>query len=171
MSARQRWLWLAGCLWLSACDSHDEDLRAWMDGARQRHHAAPAALSPAPVAVLLRYEPGGRSDPFSAAQLNHADEALHTGLQPDLQRAREPLESYSLASLRLIGSLRRGRDAVALIEVDQRVYTVRVGSHLGQDFGKVVGISERTVEVEELVPDSSGRWVQRRSQIALQETR
>lgn len=172
MTGRCRWLWIVGCLWLAACDSRDDDLRAWMAQARKNHHAAPAPVPPAPAPMLLRYEPEGRSDPFSAARLNAVDDAAaHSGLQPDLRRVREPLESYALASLRLIGSLRRGRDVIALVEVDQRIYTVRIGSHLGQDFGKVVAIGERTVDVDELVPDSSGGWVQRRAQLALQETR
>ncbi len=171
MTVRWTWLWIAGCLWLSACGSPDDDLRAWMERTHKRHHNAPPALPLAPAAALLRYEPGGRADPFSAVRLNVLDDTVpDEGLQPDLRRTREPLESYSLASLRLIGSLRRGRDAIALIEVDQRVYTVRVGSHLGQDFGKVVAIGERTIEVDELVAESGGRWVQRRSQLALQET-
>lgn len=162
--------WIVASVGLSACDSHD-DLRAWMDSARKQHYAAPPALAPAPVPAAFRYEPGERADPFSVALLSAAAEAaLATGLQPDLRRVREPLESYSLASLRLIGSLRDGRDAIALIEVDQRVHSVRVGNHLGQDFGKVVAIGERTVEIDELIPDISGRWVQRRAQLALQET-
>ncbi len=167
-----RHLWIAGCVGLSACDSQDDDLRAWMDSARQHHHAVPVTLAPAAPSALLRYEPGTRNDPFSPSLLNAAqDGASATGLQPDLQRAREPLETYPLASLRLMGSLRRNGDAVALIEAEQHVYPVRVGSHIGQDFGKVVSIGERTVDVEELVTDSSGRWVQRRAQLTLQEAR
>lgn len=169
---RIRHLWVAACVWLSACDAHDDDLRIWMEGARKRHTAVPVTLAPAPAPALLRYEPGARSDPFSASLLNAVnDGASATGLQPDLRRAREPLETYPLASLRLLGSLRRNGDAIALIEVEQRVYSVRIGSHVGQDFGKVVSIGERTVDIDELVPDSGGRWVQRRAQLALQEAR
>lgn len=161
---------LACCLWLAACGSPDDDLRRWMDDARRHHHEVPSAPAPAASPAMLRYEPGTRSDPFSVALLNAADEAsAGSGLQPDLHRAREPLESYPLANLRLIGSLRRNGDAVALIEAEQHVYSVRIGAHVGQDFGKVVAIGERAVDIDELVPDSSGRWVQRRAQLALQE--
>jgi type IV pilus assembly protein PilP len=160
---------LLACLWLAACDAHD-DLRGWMDRVRVRHHPAPAALPAAPVPAAMRYEPGARVDPFTAAMLD-AGEDNGAGLKPDLRREREPLESFPLASLRLVGSLRNGRDAIALVEIDQRIHQVRIGAHLGQDFGKVVAIGERAVEIDELVPDSGGRWTQRRARLMLQETR
>ena len=163
--------WLVACVCLTACDAHD-DLRGWMDNVRQRHHPAPAALPAAPVPAVMRYEPGARPDPFAAAMLEAAeDNAAGAGLKPDLRREREPLESFALANLRLVGSLRAGRDAIALVEADQRVHPVRVGAHLGQDFGKVVAIGERTVDIDELVADSGGRWIRRRARLVLQETR
>ena len=162
--------WLLACLWLAGCDAHD-DLRSWMDGVRRRHHPAPAALPPAPAPASVRYEPGTRPDPFTTAMLEAMDDSVGAGLKPDLRREREPLESFPLSSLRLVGSLRAGRDAIALVEVDQRVHPVRIGAHLGQDFGRVVAIGERTVDIDELVPDSGGRWMQRRNRLVLQETR
>lgn len=163
--------WFLACLWLVGCDAHD-DLRGWMERVRLRHHPAPAELPVAPVPAAMRYEPGARLDPFTAAMLDATeDNAAGAGLKPDLRRAREPLESYPLASLRLVGSLRSGRDAIALIEVDQRIHLVRIGAHLGQDFGKVVAIGERAVDIDELVPDSGGRWTQHRARLVLQETR
>ena len=108
--------------------------------------------------------------PVRFAKLAAADEPRSGDtLQPDLRRTREPLESFPLDSLRLIGSLRRGHDAVALIEADKLVYPLRVGAHLGQDFGKIIAIGEKTVDIEEMVPESGGRWAQRRAQLVLQE--
>ena len=158
-------------LLLAACDEQrDGDLREWMTGVRQRHHAQTLSV-PQPASVPeFRYLPAERVDPFDVAKLA-ASEGAHAGdaLQPDLKRAREPLESFPLDSLRLIGSMRRGRDAVALIEADKLVYPLRVGGHLGQDFGKVIAIGEKTIDIEELVPESGGRWAQRRAQLVLQE--
>lgn len=158
-------------LLLSACDEQrDGDLRAWMATVRQQHHAQSLSLPVAAAVPEYRYLPATRVDPFDLAKLAATDDAqAGSGLQPDLKRAREPLESYPLDSLRLIGSLRRGRDAVALIEADKLVYQLRMGGHLGQDFGTVVAIGEKVVDIEELVPESGGRWVQRRAQLVLQE--
>ena len=166
-----RYLCIATCFCLFGCDADDDDLRLWIDKTRQSAHPVPVAAIPPWSAPTRRYEPGTRSDPFAAALLNAitADTPGISGPQPDLRRSREPLEAYPLASLRLIGSLRRNHDAIALIEADRRVHPVRVGSHLGQDFGKVVAIGERAIDIDELVSDSSGRWMQRRVQLTLQE--
>jgi type IV pilus assembly protein PilP len=51
----------------------------------------------------------------------------------------------------------------------KRVYQLRIGAHLGQDFGKVIGIGDKTVDIEELIPEGGGRWTQRRTQLVLQE--
>ena len=156
---------------LVACEEQrDGDLRAWMAEVRQRHHAQALSVPPAAEVPEYRYVPGSRIDPFDLAKLSATDDKQSgDALQPDLRRAREPLESYPLDSLRLIGSLRRGRDAVALIEADKLVYQLRVGAHLGQDFGKVIAIGEKTIDIEELVPESGGRWTQRRAQLVFQE--
>jgi type IV pilus assembly protein PilP len=158
-------------LLLSACDEQrDHDLRTWMAGVRQRHHPPALSVSPATAVHEFRYLPAARIDPFDAAKLAaHDEKQAADPLQPDLRRAREPLESFPLDSLRLIGSMRRGRDAVALIEADKLVYPLRIGGHLGQDFGKVVAIGEKTIDIEELVPESGGRWAQRRARLILQE--
>lgn len=158
-------------LLLSACDEqHDGDLRAWMAEVKRRHHAQPTTVPPAAAIPEFRYQPAARIDPFDLAKLALADER-HSGesLQPDLRRAREPLESFPLDSVRLIGSLRRGREVVALIEADKQIYQLRVGGHLGQDFGKVIAIGDKSVDIEELVPEGGGRWTQRRTQLVLQE--
>ncbi len=158
-------------LLLSACEEgRDGELRAWMTEVRQRHHAQPLSVPLSTPVVEFRYQPAARTDPFDLAKLAMTEERrAGDTLQPDLRRAREPLESFPLDSLRLIGSLRRGADSVALIEADKLVYQLRVGAHLGQDFGKVIAIGEKTVDIEELVPESGGRWAQRRAQLLLQE--
>ncbi len=167
-----RYVFLAALLVLAACDAQEDDLRTWMNGVHRRHHPVPVTVVPAKASPMLRYEPGSRSDPFSMALLAATDTAASgPGLQPDLKRVREPLEGYALSSLRLIGSLRRSSDVIALIEVERRVHSVRVGSYVGQDFGRVVAIDERVVEIDELVPDSGGTWTKRRVQLVVQETR
>jgi Tfp pilus assembly protein PilP len=68
-----------------------------------------------------------------------------------------------------MGNLRRGKEVVALIQADKLIHTVRVGAHLGQDLGKVVAISDKTVDIDEWVAEGSGRWLRRQTQLVLQE--
>jgi Tfp pilus assembly protein PilP len=74
-----------------------------------------------------------------------------------------------LDALRLIGNLRRGREAIALIQADKLIYSVRVGAHLGLDLGKVTAIHDKAVDIEEWVADSTGQWIRRQTQLVLQE--
>ena len=86
-----------------------------------------------------------------------------------MRRPREPLETFPLDSLHLIGNLRRGKDVVALIQADKLIYSVRIGAHLGQDLGKVIAINDKTVDIDEWVAEGSGRWARRQTQLVLQE--
>ena len=158
-------------LLMTACQQQSsDDLQRWMADIRQQHHAKPVNLPRASHASEFRYQAGERVDPFDLSKLSTMDAtALANTPQPDLRRPREPLETFPLDSLRLIGNLRRGKEVVALIQADKLIYSVRVGAHLGQDLGKVIAIGEKTVDIDEWVEEGSGRWVRRPTQLVLQE--
>jgi type IV pilus assembly protein PilP len=137
---------------------------------RQRHHPKPVNLPQAARMAEFRYQAGERTDPFDLSKLSTIDAAAISNTpQPDLRRPREPLETFPLDSLQLIGNLRRGKDVVALIQADKLIYSVRIGAHLGQDLGKVIAINDKTVDIDEWVADSTGGWVRRQTQLVLQE--
>jgi type IV pilus assembly protein PilP len=48
------------------------------------------------------------------------------------------------------------------------VYRVRVGGHLGQDFGKVLAVQADQVVVQELALTPTGEWVTREVRLPLQ---
>ena len=169
-----RQLWFLSALLLlsmTACQQQgSDDLQHWMTDIRQRHHVKPVSLPQVPQIPEFRYQARERADPFDLSKLSTIDPAaLANTPQPDLGRSREPLETFPLDSLRLIGNLRWGKEVVALIQADKLIHTVRVGAHLGQDLGKVVAISDKTVDIDEWVAEGSGRWVLRQTQLVLQE--
>ena len=163
------------CILLAGCEAQaDRELRAWMEQTRHQSYAKPEALPPPASSTGFRYEAAGRADPFEFQKITvglNADIKAGEGIQPDLARQREALESFPLDSLRMVGSLRSAGDVVALIEAEKTIYQLRLGGHLGQDLGKVVSITDSGVEIDELLQDSSGRWNKRRSQLKLQEKR
>lgn len=155
---------------VAACDSgDDENLRAWMDKVRRESHPVPLPLSEPMPAQSMRYEAAGRPDPFDPAKISAALNVSAGGVIPDLQRPREPLESYPLDSLRMVGSLRRQAQTVALVEAEKILYQVRAGNHLGQDQGTVLRIDETSIEIEEIVQETAGTWGRRRVRLAIQE--
>ncbi len=169
-----RRLWPLSALVLlltTACQQQgSDDLQTWMAEIRQRHHAKPVNLPQGSPMPEFRYQAGQRADPFDLSKLSTIDPAaLANSPQPDLRRPREPLETFPIDSLRLIGNLRRGKEVVALIQADKLIHIVRVGAHLGQDLGKVIAISDKTVDIDEWVEEGGGRWVRRQTQLVLQE--
>ncbi len=174
---RRRWLklgLLAGILpALNSCeDAATVALKTWMEKTRHQTQAPPPKL-PSPLSFQpFRYEAAKRSDPFDSKNIAAGFAASHSagaGLQPDLQRGREALEAFPLDSLKMVGVLRRAGLAVGLIEVDKTIYQARLGNYLGQDLGRVVAISERSIEIDEMVQDPGGNWTRRRVQLNLQE--
>ena len=161
-------IFLAGC-----SEAPDNDLRAWMTEIRQQSHPLPLELPQRPAVEEFTYQASGRRDPFDITQISASLSGdLNTnGLQPDMRRTREPLESFPLDSLRLIGNLRRQGQVVALVEADKVIHQVHLGSHLGPDMGKVIAIGENAIEIEEMVQDVGNTWTQRRARLVLQEKR
>ena len=161
-------IFLAGC-----SQAPDNDLRAWMKEIRQQSHPVPLELPARPAVEVFNYQAAGRLDPFDITKISASLSAeLNTnGLQPDMRRAREPLESFPLDSLRLVGNLRRQGQVVALVEADKAIHQVHLGSHLGPDMGKVIAISEGAIEIEEMVQDVGNTWAKRRARLVLQEKR
>jgi type IV pilus assembly protein PilP len=92
------------------------------------------------------------------------------GLKPDLQRRREPLESYPLDTLRMVGTLEQAGLRYALLQADKTVLRVKVGNYVGQNFGMISRITESAVELKEIVQDASGEWIERPATLELQET-
>lgn len=131
-----------------------------------------------PLPVVKPYEPVpytayDLADPFGPAkiQLVAAKGAGQGagGLQPDLNRPKEPLEAFPLESLKMVGTLERGKQTYALVRADAGLYRVRVGNYLGQNFGVITKITDSEVALRELVQDAGGDWTERESTLLLQE--
>ena len=79
--------------------------------------------------------------------------------QPDLTRAKEPLESYGIDALQLTGSFRsNGADWVLFKTNDGNLYQAKAGNRIGLFFGKIINVKNNSVIIEELVPDGTGCW-------------
>ena len=158
---------------LTGCNpSEDESLVAWVASVRCTVHANPVSIPPPLIISPAIYESYGRTDPFDASKIAWLlDISADKGIRPDLKRAREPLESYPLDPFRMVGSLSRQGQGVALLEVGKILHQVRRGDHLGQDLGEVISIKDGVIDIEETVLETNGTWVKRRVQLTIRETK
>jgi len=91
-------------------------------------------------------------------------------MQPDLTRPKEPLEAFSLETLKMVGVLSKAGVINAVIKTPENaIYHVKKGNYVGQNFGLVTQISDSEVSLREIVQDSAGDWSERTSTLNLQE--
>jgi len=70
----------------------------------------------------------------------------------------------------MVGSLTKGGRIVGLVKVDNLLYQVVPGNHLGQDYGKIMAIDEGQITLREIVQDSLGEWIEKITVMQLQES-
>ena len=86
-----------------------------------------------------------------------------------MARRKEPLESFPLDAMTMVGSLNKTGALTALLKVDNLIYQVRPGNYLGQNYGKILQITENSIQLREIVQDSTGDWIERTIALDLQE--
>jgi type IV pilus assembly protein PilP len=128
-----------------------------------------------PLPTIKPYEPFTYAafslpDPFKPREIEPV-KGNKGGLQPDLDRRKEPLEAYPLEALRMVGTLQQEKDLMfALVKTpDNNLYRIKAGNYMGQNFGMVTKISESAVALTELIQDSAGDWSERESALQLQD--
>lgn len=159
---------------LGACADDHGELTAWMQEVRNTTQPIRTTVPEPKHFAPFHYAAEDEIDPFSRKKLAAAFERLldspRNGLAPDTKRAREILESFPLEQIRMVGHIRNTRSNAALLQVDSVVYQATVGSHAGQNHGRITSIKENEVVLTELVLDAAGDWTRRESSLRLQET-
>jgi type IV pilus assembly protein PilP len=158
---------------LAGCESGEhQDLKAELAGMTK---GLSGRVEPLPV--VKPYEPAAYGafelpDPFGPAKIQLATRGAalpSSALAPDMNRPKEPLESYPLESLKMVGMLNRKGSVFGLVRTDAGIYRVRTGNYMGQNFGVITKISETEIALRELIQEAGGEWTERTSALQLQE--
>jgi type IV pilus assembly protein PilP len=165
-------------LLLAACsDTPSPSVQDWITQQRAQARTVIAPLPEPKPYIPQAYRAASAADPFDSQKLTLALRRDSTQLQasvllkPELNRPRQPLEAFPLDAMTLVGSLIRQGQPVALIRIDRLVHSVRPGAYLGQNYGKVIRITDTQVLLREIVQDASGEWTERAASLQLQEER
>lgn len=162
---------------LSGCTgSNQDEVRQWM--VDERNQTRPK-VNPIPAPKQFKpeaYSSGAEVEPFSNQKLTQAlkrdsaQVASNAGLvAPELVRRKEPLEAFPIDAMSLVGSLTKSGQPIGLVKVDGLLYQVRVGNYLGQNYGRIVKITETEVVLREITQDAIGEWIERTTTLQLQE--
>ena len=154
---------------VAGCSSEMEELKTFV---RDSDKNLPRRIDPLPAVKPFEpftYEGFDLPDPFKPRKLSAPKEGSGGGLAPDLNRRKEPLESFPLEQLKMVGTLSQGNDIYALVRADKTLYRVKKGNYMGQNFGLITDVSDSEIKLKEIVQDSAVDWAERQSILPLLE--
>ena len=121
------------------------------------------------------YKDNDRRDPFTDTVVTDEATIASTddSIKPPTNHRKEALEAFPLDSLRMIGTLQRDDTLWAIVKIqnnpDGGIHRIVTGNYLGQNYGRVVGVSEEQINLIEVIPNGLGGWREREASIALSE--
>ncbi|MDH3353611.1 MAG: pilus assembly protein PilP [Chromatiales bacterium] len=166
---------IAGCLVLSGCsDQRMNDLTSYVASEKEKKagRIRPVPEFKAYDSYIYAVGKDSRS-PFEPTQ--HEELITNTvepgdGLSPDINRHKESLESFPLDTLRYVGSLeQKGKIWAIIISPDSLIHKIKVGNYMGQNYGKIMAITDTGIEISELVTNGMGGWIERLAGLSLIE--
>jgi type IV pilus assembly protein PilP len=161
---------------LAACSDNDnmDDLQQFVIEASLRPGGAVEPMPQFSPYEAFTYSAASMRSPFDVpvmAEIN-VGHAPATQVQPDFNRTPQPLESFALSNLNMVGMITRSRAIIALVQDENGVvHRVGTGQYLGRNHGRVRRVSEDEIELIEIVPSGDGGWVERPRALTIQVRR
>lgn len=163
---------------LTGCLGSTSDLEQWVQDQEGQFEPRKIPLDP-PLqfrAYTFNESSAHLLNPFDVSKMLSELEVLEgkagvpDWILAELARSpREPLESVPLETISMVGTMQRGNRIVALARVGEYIHPLEVGAYLGQNLGKILSITETTIDVRELVPVAQDEWGERLVTLRLQE--
>lgn len=158
----------------AGCADDMSDLRAYVERIKQRPGEEVPPIPEFEPYQSFTYVPDELRDPFRPgsgfAQPDETEGESTSDLEPDTDRRKEPLESFPLDSLDMVGTMTRdGRQLALIRDPDGTVHRVTEGNHLGQNYGRITRVSDSRVAVIEIIPDGQGGWMEREAAISMSD--
>lgn len=159
------------CASLAGCSSDGlDDLREFVKNAHADKKPRVEPLPEIKMQETFIYNAANLTDPFAAFNLMPQGQKSASGPRPDPNRRKEPLEDYPLDSLKMVGTLMRGKQAWAVIQApDGTVHRAQVGDHMGQNSGMIHKVTDEKVDLIELIQGTLGDWIEREANLTLLE--
>ena len=155
---------------LSGCIKDTSDLEVYFDEHRSKQAKA---IDPIPeIKPYLRYVyPGNEKDPFDVSMLAPSEVPIvDNGIKVDTTRVKEFLEGFPLDSLQMVGTVSKDSNLWALIKIpDGGVQSVKAGNYVGQNYGKIVSVSEAELGLIETVSNGLGGYKEQENRLLLDQ--
>ncbi len=155
---------------LSACSQTNEDLTAFIEKTKTKHLGSVQPLPTFEPYKNFTYAAAELRDPFEAAFEPEVGEtsADTSGLRPSANRPKEPLETYPLDTLRMVGILIQNQNTWGLVkDPNNVVHRVQTGNYAGQNEGQITSVTEKQIDIIEIIPDGLGGYIERTASLAI----
>ncbi len=155
---------------MTGCGSDMDELDAYINEVKQRPGGR---IEPLPEIVpyevfVYRADEDGFRPPFQPDTPQSAGGPAG-GARPDPDRVPEFLESFPLDTLRMVGTLDMSESVYGLVQTaDGLIHRVILGNYMGQNDGRITGISESEITLVEIISDGIGGYIERDAAISLQ---
>ena len=153
---------------LSGCSSDMDELTQQVTEIKNRPGERIEPLPEIKPYEAFAYSASSMRSPFVPSAPARNDVA--NGVRPDVKRPREFLEQFSLDTMRMVGTLQlQGRNYGLVQGKDGLVHRVLPGNFMGQNDGRIVGVTSTRISIIEIVPDGLGGYIERPAALALTE--
>jgi type IV pilus assembly protein PilP len=151
------------CGLVAACNQGLGDLQQFV---RQTISQPPGRIEPIPEFQPYQNLVDFRRPDENSETINN----IASGPKPNIDRVREPLEDFPLDTLKLKGSVTQGSVKWGLVFApDNTIHRVLEGQYMGQNHGRIISVTDQSIELTEIVPDGLGNYIERSSAVALME--
>lgn len=159
---------------LTGCAETDlSDLQAYSREVQTLSAPPVKPLPEFPEPIAYQYKSFEKRSPFTPKQsvAEIIQNINSQGVRPDDNRAKEPLEQFRIESLRMVGTIQIQEGALEALVLDPSgtVHSIRRGNYMGQNNGRVVGVSETQLELREIVSNGQGGWIERPRTVSMAE--
>jgi type IV pilus assembly protein PilP len=153
---------------LAGCSSEMDELQQKVAEIKSRPGERIEPLPEIKPYESFTYAASSLRSPFIPSAPARSDVA--NALRPDSKRPREFLEQFPVDTMTMVGTLQlQGRTYGLVQGKDGLVHRVLPGSYMGQNDGRVIGITPTKISLIEIIPDGVGGYIERPAALALNE--
>lgn len=169
MSFKHTYIALLLVTGLSACSQSNEDLYNFIDETKSKHLGSVQPLPTFEPYKNFTYPAADLRDPFEPTfEAEVGQSTSNSDLRPNANRPKEPLETYPLDTLRMVGILVQNENTWGLVkDPNNVVHRVQTGNYAGQNEGQIVSVDEKQIDIVEIIPDGLGGYIERTASLAI----
>ncbi|HKJ94454.1 MAG TPA: pilus assembly protein PilP [Gammaproteobacteria bacterium] len=161
-------------LGLGGCQQDMSDLRQYVQRIKSRPGGKIEPIPEMKPFETYAYPDDAGRNPFTTLSFAEPQKEKQggaaTGPKPDPTRPHEVLEGFQLDALSYVGTLQRNGHLWGLVrDPGGTIHRIQTGNYMGENYGRITGISPTKITLRELIPNPQGGWMKRKASLALKD--